>query len=269
MPIVSMAFSSRCLRLAPLSLLLLEFARTCSGELRIQRTKAATLKTITNFSDPSLAWVNKPSSYVIDLDKNTLAMNPPPHGDLWMRTYYPWARHERHFNASALVAEVPFWQNATLELEFSLTPVMYYDQAGAVVLLDENTWVKAGIENFAVGGPHLSVVVTNQGFSDWSTQKLPWDKPRAGDDSREVSLKIRITKVINNIVQGPALYIESWDAAEGRWDLVRLLPVDSGPASKNWLMGPFACAPTLPAHNMKVIFTKMLLGAEISPCVQC
>ena len=37
-----------------------------------------------------------------------------------------------------------------------------------MILVDARTWVKAGIE-FVDGTPRLAMVVTNDGFSDWST----------------------------------------------------------------------------------------------------
>lgn len=241
------------------TLLLAGLASFGLGELQVKGVSAR-MKEITNFSDPALKWFHEPPTWYITHPTNMLEMSPGYRGDLWMRTYYPWALKNNHFNASALLAPVPFWQNATLELTYTITPKVFYDHAGALVLVDEGTWVKAGIEHFAVGGPHLSVVVTNNGFSDWSTRPLKWD-------NHTVSLNLRVTKVVHDLEQGAALYVEHWDGNSNRWELARLLPVRS--TEVPWRMGPMACAPSAPAHEFQTVFSKIYLGPKIEPCLQC
>jgi regulation of enolase protein 1 (concanavalin A-like superfamily) len=241
------------------TLLLAGLASFGQGELQVKGVSAR-MKEITNFSDPALQWFHEPPTWHIVKTANVLEMSPGYRGDLWMRTYYPWALKNKHFNASALLAPVPFWQNATLELTYTMTPKVFYDQAGALVLVDEGTWVKAGIEYFAVGGPHLSVVVTNNGFSDWSTRPLTWD-------NHTISLKLRVTKVVHDLEQGAALYVEHWDKSLNRWELARLLPVRSPAVS--WRMGPAACAASAPVHEFQTVFSKIYLGPKIAPCLQC
>jgi regulation of enolase protein 1 (concanavalin A-like superfamily) len=242
-------------------LLLAGLASFGIGNCELQIKAATTpMKEITNFSDPALKWFHEPPTWHINRTANVLEMTPGYRGDLWMRTYYPWALKNHHFNASALLAKVPFWQNATLELTLTCAPKVFYDQAGALVLVDEDTWVKAGIEHFAVGGPHLSVVVTNNGFSDWSTRPLTWD-------NHTISLKLRVTKVVHDLEQGAALYVEHWDKSLNRWELARLLPVLSPAVS--WRMGPAACAASAPVHEFQTVFSKIYLGPKIAPCLQC
>ena len=80
--------------------------------------------------------------------------------------------------------------------------------------VDDNTWVKAGIE-FTDGYPRLSCVVTNNGFSDWSTQRWkPLDRPissaaEAAQQGGRVSIQIRVTKVLPGPEQGPGLVFEA------------------------------------------------------------
>lgn len=223
---------------------------------------------ITEFSSPSLSWSNEPSVYHIDTDKNTLEMKPDRPTDMWMRTYYDWAKTDLRYNASALVAEIEEDQEVALELEFTVTPKVLYDQAGAAILVDENTWVKCGIEYFD-DMPHVSVVVTSNGFSDWSTTRWNhWDNPEAPMGERQITLKLRVTKTIPSPEQGPAVFIEVVRPEEsGIWTLMRLLPFHSG--GKPWRMGPFIAGPTLDDSGRSVVFHSIRISDDVQPCATC
>ena len=62
---------------------------------------------------------------------------------------------------------VPANTELTMEVLFELHAVSQFDQAGLIVYVDEDHWLKAGIE-VVDGIPRLSCVVTNN-YSDWST----------------------------------------------------------------------------------------------------
>ena len=62
----------------------------------------------------------------------------------------------------------------TIETSFTLTPKAQFDQAGIMIRLDPEHWIKTGIE-VVDEKPRLSCVVTNS-FSDWSTQH--WSEPQ-------------------------------------------------------------------------------------------
>ena len=69
-----------------------------------------------------------------------------------------------------------------VETSFTLDPRRQFDQAGLVVRLDSEHWVKTGIE-VVDGVPRLSCVVCNV-YADWSTQV--WAEP---------ALRLRVHKV--------------------------------------------------------------------------
>ena len=73
-----------------------------------------------------------------------------------------------------------------------------------MIYVDENNWVKAGIE-YTDGMPRLSCVVTNSGYSDWSTQK--W--PHFSATDRSTSVRIRVSKLLPGHEQGPCLMMEA------------------------------------------------------------
>ncbi len=51
-------------------------------------------------------------------------------------------------------------------------PVNRYDQAGLMVRFSSNSWLKTSVEYIPDGHSKLGVVVTNQGYSDWSSQEF-------------------------------------------------------------------------------------------------
>lgn len=227
---------------------------------------------ITDFSSPSLSWVNEPSSYHIDTERNFLVMQPDRPTDMWMRTYYDWAKTDLRYNASVLAAEINADQEVALELEFTVTPLVLYDQAGAAILVDADTWVKCGIEYFD-NVPHVSVVVTSNGFSDWSTTEWDhWDNPEAPLGERKITLKLRLTKTIPSEEQGSAVFIEvvrpgTPQGEPEKWDLMRLLPFHSG--NKPWRMGPFTAGPTLTDDGKNVVFHSIRISDDVQPCATC
>ena len=91
------------------------------------------------------------------------------------------------------------------------------DQCGAMIWLDEDVWLKAGIEVID-GAPHLSVVVTSQ-FSDRSL--MPWPG---------LSARVRLHKVpapAGNCVIVEACAHEKGAPrdAPGDWRVVRIAPL--------------------------------------------
>ncbi len=55
---------------------------------------------------------------------------------------------------------MPALEEVTITTAFTLQPRAQFDQAGVIILVDNDIWVKAGIE-YVDGAPRLSCVVTN------------------------------------------------------------------------------------------------------------
>lgn len=114
-----------------------------------------------------LRWHCPPTRWRVDAATQTLHVEPDAPTDFWQRTHYGFRVDSGHF----LHAEVS--GDFVLSVLVRFRPVHQYDQAGVMVRVSENCWLKAAVE-FEPGGPaRLGAVVTNHGYSDWSTQDFP------------------------------------------------------------------------------------------------
>ena len=109
-----------------------------------------------------MKWIRAPKQYKVTEDRVEIITEP--HTDLWQRTYY----HFRNDNA-------PVFQLETDEQFFSFVvktdfdTKVRYDQSGIVMYLDSDNWLKAAMEYENDKIQRLGSVVTNNGYSDWSS----------------------------------------------------------------------------------------------------
>ena len=117
------------------------------------------------FDIDKLKWTREPSSYKITKDK--IEIITTPYTDLWQRTYY----HFKNDNAPVLQIE-------TNEKFFSFIVKTQFeskhrfDQCGIVMYLDSDNWLKCSVEYENKAFQHLGSVVTNNGYSDWTTTEI-------------------------------------------------------------------------------------------------
>ena len=201
---------------------------------------------ISSFDDPRLAWANgEPSSSTLAEGGRALTVEPTPGLDYWCRTFYTPLLVKT--DGQSLVASVAADEEATIETAFTLSPAAQFDQAGAMVLVDDRTWCKAGIE-FVDGVPRLACVVTNDGYSDWSTSKwADWD-PASG----LVAARVRVSKLQPGEQQGGCLVIEASPlpltrdvAAPGGWVQVRIASLRPSARQACWRMGVYSQSPVV------------------------
>ena len=110
----------------------------------------------------AMEWTRAPKAYRITPD--CVELTTEPHTDLWQRTYY----HFRNDNAPALQlrTEEPFF-SFTVKTEFDSK--VRFDQSGVILYLDSENWLKASVEYENDQIQRLGCVVTNHGYSDWSS----------------------------------------------------------------------------------------------------
>jgi len=112
-------------------------------------------------------WFNEPHTWQID--GNTIRMTADAGSDFWRKTHYGFIRDNGHvcytIQAGDFISEVKVTGHYR-EL---------YDQAGLMVRVDAEHWIKTGIE-YVNGVQYVSAVVTND-FSDWAVSPLPQNPP--------------------------------------------------------------------------------------------
>jgi len=141
-------------------------------------------------------WINPPQKFTVGQSELTLETEPGT--DFWQRTFYGF----RNNNAPAFVFDRSdnFTFSASIECEYTTL----FDQAGIVIWIDENNWIKASLEYENEEFSRLGAVVTNNGYSDWSTR-----------NSRAVArIEFRVSR------RGPDFLIEA--RTDSQWEQLRI-----------------------------------------------
>lgn len=191
-----------------------------------------------SFLDSNFAWINRSGSAAADevskvCSADEVTIRPEAKKDFWSQTFYspPLVKAD----ACGYLFHVPTDGEVTIKVDFVYSAVEQFDQAGLLIYIDDETWVKCGIE-YCDGEPRLSVVVTNNGFSDWSTQAWVAD---AGTGRLGARLKV------HRISQGNSLVVEAAVLQSDHYFFVRIAHLAprlaESPAS--WRIGPFAACP--------------------------
>jgi regulation of enolase protein 1 (concanavalin A-like superfamily) len=114
-----------------------------------------------------MEWYNEPQSWSIEGER--IVVTSDPKTDFWRKTHYGFIRDSGHFYFE------PVSGDFEAEVKVSGAYRAQYDQAGLMVRLDEQTWLKTGIE-FVDGIQYVSAVVTRD-YSDWSVTPLAENPP--------------------------------------------------------------------------------------------
>jgi regulation of enolase protein 1 (concanavalin A-like superfamily) len=180
-------------------------------------------------------WICQPDRF--ELTDDTLTIYTDPSTDYWQRTYYGF----RHNNAHAFlisVAESAF----SFTVKTSWKPAKLFDQCGIVLYQDEDNWFKASIEYDNENFSRLGSVVTNSGFSDWSTSDV---------NSATQTMSYRLSR------RGQDFRIENSEDGQ-EYKQMRIFHMHQPIKAAN--IGAYACSPL--TSSMKAVFTDFALG----PC---
>lgn len=124
--------------------------------------------------DDAVQWLNEPASW--SEEPGVLRVTVDHGTDFWRTTGYGYVRDNGHFYGELEVGEFE------LSMRLDGAYADQYDQAGAMVRLDERNWVKTGVEFFE-GRLRLSTVVTFEN-SSWVVGEL-------APSTREVALFLK------------------------------------------------------------------------------
>lgn len=120
------------------------------------------------FKADKLKWINKPQEFSIN--ENKIEIKTTPKTDFWQRTYYGF----KNDNAPAiLMATDKRFFSFTVKTDFNSNH--RFDQCGIIIYQDSDNWFKASIEYENNIYQRLGSVVTNNGYSDWSTTDIKAD----------------------------------------------------------------------------------------------
>ena len=110
----------------------------------------------------NMQWFNDPAAY--ETGAGTLEVKTASKSDFWRKTHYGFIRDNGHFFFQEVRGDF------VAEIRVNGQYEALYDQAGLMLRVDEENWIKTGIEFFD-GQQHASAVVTRE-FSDWSVAPL-------------------------------------------------------------------------------------------------
>ena len=118
------------------------------------------------FKTSNLVWTRQPKTYKIEEKKIT--MTTEPNTDLWQRTYYGFQ------NDNSPVLQMKTSEKFfTFVVKTEFASKKRFDQSGVVMYLDSDNWAKASVEYEDDKIQRLGTVVTNNGYSDWSSTDIP------------------------------------------------------------------------------------------------
>jgi len=108
-------------------------------------------------------WFNEPKHEMRD---DAVVITTASDTDFWQRTHYGFQRDNGHCLLTELKEEF------CLVVRCNFSYISQYDQCGVMVRIDKDNWMKVSIENEDGVISRLGSVVTNLGYSDWSTQDI-------------------------------------------------------------------------------------------------
>lgn len=172
------------------------------------------------------------------IDGSRLSVITGDKTDFWNRTFYDFTRKDGHLFYRQV--EGDFSVEVTLHATFETL----YDQLGLMIRVDDENWLKTGLE-YSDSRAQFSTVLTRDGWSDWSTTAVSNDDVQAG-------IRIRLTR------HGNVLRVQKKDSS-GLWHLMRLGYLDIPEAAQAGLM---CCSPERAGFN--AVYSDFHLGRPIS-----
>ncbi|YCA12888.1 DUF1349 domain-containing protein [Bacillus sp. AK128] len=173
-----------------------------------------------NRLDNKLVWQCEPKEWFIDRSTSQLVIKTDENTDYWQKTHYNFEADNGHF----LYTETN--KNFRITTKVKTLPKSKYDQAGLMIRISKDVWMKTSLEYIPNGKSKLGAVVTNHGYSDWSTQYIDYEYEH---------LYFRISRIGQNGYVDYSLNGEAWNQ-------IRIAHLDI-PGDSEIKVGLYACSP--------------------------
>jgi uncharacterized protein len=171
--------------------------------------------------EKTLSWFNEPAKLEL-LPGGGMRVYPAAPTDFWQRTHYGFRADSGH---------LPYQErhgDFEMETQVRFHPVHQYDQAGLMVRFSPDCWLKTSVEYEPDGPARLGAVVTNNGYSDWSTQDFA---------AEQNEVRFRIRRI------GADFHVH-FSAGGGDWSQLRIAHLfEAEDASIAPQCGLYACCP--------------------------
>lgn len=187
-----------------------------------------------------LRWYSEPSRWAIEGGR--LILEPDAKTDYWQRTHYGFSADNGPF------LYLPVDSDFTVTTRVRFFPRHQYDQAGLMVRVDPYHWIKTSVEYEGDEPAKLGAVVTNAGYSDWSTQVFP-------DGVNELALRIARTGD-DYIVTYALPAAELGDETALGWSQIRMAHLHN-PTDGPVHVGMYACCPTAAGYRAEFAYLQI------------
>jgi uncharacterized protein len=171
--------------------------------------------------DQRLSWFCEPPRWSVNTNERCLRVEPGAQTDFWQKTHYGFEADNGHF------LSLPIAGDFVLVTHVRFHAVHQYDQAGLMIRISPDCWLKTSVEYEPHEPNRLGVVVTNAGYSDWSTQEFPGER-------QDVWLRIR---------RDATDYVVDTSDDGQNWTQIRMTRLLDDRADATVLAGLYACSP--------------------------
>ncbi len=168
----------------------------------------------------SFTWFNEPKKW--SSDSSTITVHTDGKTDFWRKTHYGFERDNGHFYYRSLPGDQSFTVTVNVRGKYNTL----YDQGGLMVRIDEKNWIKCGVE-YVDGNQFASVVVTVNGWSDWSIVSI---------NAPDV-LRLRVKR------EKEAVHIEYAEGENGEYKMMRLAYFPVIDKSQSLMVGIMCASP--------------------------
>lgn len=184
--------------------------------------------------DKRLTWHTEPASWQIR--EGQLFLKTEDNTDFWQKTHYGFSADNGHFLGLKVTGDF------TMETRVHADYLNQYDQAGLMLRVSPECWIKTSIEFETEKENKLGVVVTQHGHSDWSTQNI-------SKGIRDFSLRISRT--------GSDYVVAYQENHTNKWIQLRMLHLGD---QKEVMTGLYACSPKKGGFTAKFQYLKIENG---------